>query len=643
MIYRILKNRNFRTMILGDVFLILASHYLSYYLRFDGRIPPEHMNSLGVSVAWIVLVKVVFLFIFDQYKGLWRYTSIHDLLNLAGACVASTATICILLLVIYQFVGFSRGVFGIDCVLAFIFLSGFRVGIRLYYSPLKTMRGSHFFKTKKVGLRRLLIIGAGYAGEKLLREIQDNPGLLYDVAGFIDDDPAKVNQTIHGAPIIGPLKNIHEIVNAYGVDEIFIAIPSASASRMRRIVDFCKDAGVRYRTLPGLSDLIEGKVSVSRLREVRYEDLLGRKEVNLEMNRIGGYLTGRTVLVTGGAGSIGSELCRQIATFNPGNLILVDQNESGLYEMEFDLTRDFPDLAMTVILAPIQSTTRMNKVFKELKPRVVFHAAAYKHVPMMELHPWEAVFNNINGSNTILELCCKYRVGLCVVVSTDKAVRPTNVMGATKRVVEKLMESYAEETGVRLMAVRFGNVLGSIGSVAPRFKKQIEAGGPVTVTHPDVTRYFMSIPEACKLILQAGAIGKGGEIFVLKMGVPVKIADMARDLITLSGYKPDVDIEIKFIGMRPGEKLYEELITHGEDIEKTRHEDILVLKENRHWNSEEMMEHIKSLVWLAYECDADGIKRKLIEIVPEYRPQLENDADDRPSHTAEAPVHPGDS
>jgi FlaA1/EpsC-like NDP-sugar epimerase len=494
-------------------------------------------------------------------------------------------------------------------------------GIRNYS---KQSRNGEFklFKKKNTLSKKILIIGAGNAGEKLLREIMENPGTHYDVVGFIDDNPRKIQHAIHGVYILGTLQQLSEIVKEGGVDELIIAAPSASAMQMRRMVNFCKETGLVYKTLPGLYELVEGKFSVSAIREVRYEDLLGREPVHLEMDIIGKYLAGKRVLVTGGAGSIGSELCRQIAQFKPEKLILVDRNESGLYEMELELLSQYPDLNTYAVLSAIQHNGRLGRVFESEKPQVVFHAAAYKHVPMMENYPWEAVYNNIVGSWAILDFCQKHKVERCVVVSTDKAVRPTNVMGASKRMVELLMQAYSACGDGLFMAVRFGNVVGSIGSVVPLFRRQIERGGPVTVTHPEVTRYFMTIPEACSLVLQAGAIGKGGEIFVLKMGTPIRIADMANDIITLSGFKPGEDIEIKFTGLRPGEKLYEELMIDGEDVVPTAHEDITVLNNDCCLPLEVVCEHIEKLMALAKKEDSRGIKEELKRIVPEYEPQF---------------------
>lgn len=618
----LIKNRNFWFMSLGDTFFIALSYLFAYYLRFDGNIPTSQLSNWMSTVIWIVPLKLACFFFFGLYKGMWRYTSIHDLINLIKACLASSAIIIILLLVIVRFVGFPRGVFIIDFFLTFFSVGGCRIGIRILYSRING--GSNFLSLRKRGIdaKRLLLVGAGNAGEKLIREIMENQNLNYEVVGFVDDDLSKLNHSIHGVPIIGTLKNIQGIVTKSKADEIIITVSSASANEMRRIVNSCKNTGLPCKTVPGMGELIEGKVSVNSVRNISYEDLLGRKQVDLNMEQIGAYLTDKRIMVTGGAGSIGSELCRQIGRFKPQSLIIVDINESGLYETDLNILAELPWMKIHSILGSVQNNALMERVFREHEPQVVFNAAAYKHVPMMEAHPWEAVFNNIVGTRNILALCSKNWVDRCVVVSTDKAVRPTSVMGASKRVNELLTQIYAREYHDRFMAVRFGNVIYSAGSVVPLFRRQIERGGPVTVTHREASRYFMTIPEACRLILQAGAMGRGEEIFVLKMGIPIRIADMARDIIRLSGFTPDEDIEIKEIGLRPGEKLYEELITEGEGIQETEHEEIMLLSGSNHITMKEMNEYIKRLVRLAEDGDAKGIKEELKRVVPEYEPQF---------------------
>jgi FlaA1/EpsC-like NDP-sugar epimerase len=417
-------------------------------------------------------------------------------------------------------------------------------------------------------------------------------------------------------------------VEKFCIDEIFIAMPSATGDQMRKIVSSCKECCVQYKTLPGLPDLINGNVSINDLREVRFEDLLGRPSVDLDVANIKDYIMGRRILVTGAGGSIGSELCRQIVNYNPESIVLFDASEPNLYAIQMEFENQIGYKNYIPILGGVQNETLVEKVFSTYRPRVVFHAAAYKHVPMMELNPWQAVHNNIRGTECLLECSLEWKVKNFVLVSTDKSVRPTNVMGASKRVCELLLQSHLGN-GTALMAVRFGNVVGSSGSVLPLFREQIEQGGPVTVTHPDVTRYFMTIPEASQLILQAGGLGRGGEIFILKMGTPVRIADMARDLIRISGKEPDKDIEIEYTGLRPGEKLYEELITYGEGIVPTEHEKIMVLKTNGKLNGNGNQKafrkwlnmHLAELYHLADLHRAEDIRNKLQCIVPEYKVQ----------------------
>jgi len=431
----------------------------------------------------------------------------------------------------------------------------------------------------------------------------------------------KVGKKIHGIPVLGCINDVMRIIKKIKVDEVLIAIPSANAQQMRDIVTDCKESGIKFKTMPSMGELINGKVAISAIREVAYRDLLGREAVKLNEEQIGAYLKEQCVLVTGAGGSIGSELCRQICRFRPKNIILYERAESSLYEMELELKHNFGDVQVVALLADVQDKKQLEKAFDTYRPQTVFHAAAYKHVPLLELQPWKAICNNIGGTANLVEITNKFNVERFVFVSTDKAVRPANVMGASKRVAEMLIQCQngCGVSNTRFMIVRFGNVAGSVGSVVPLFKKQIERGGPVTVTHPEITRYFMTIPESCQLILQAGAMGIGGEIFLLDMGTPIKIDDMARDLIRLSGFEPDVDIKIDYIGLRPGEKLYEELIVEGEGVVPTSHEKIMVLK-GIDCNLELLNGKIDELAKIAEDQEAERIKEKLKEIVPEYRP-----------------------
>jgi FlaA1/EpsC-like NDP-sugar epimerase len=467
--------------------------------------------------------------------------------------------------------------------------------------------------------KKLMIVGAGDTGEMILREILQNPRLGYDPVCFVDDDPDKLKRKIHGVPVLGPVEEIHRLPCEF--DEILIAIPSGKGEEMRRIVAACERTGKRYRTVPGIGELIGGKISVKAIREVTLEDLLGREEVHLDQEEIARYLRERRVLVTGAGGSIGSELVRQVSRFQPQAMALLEVSELNLFRVEMECRQRFGHVSTSGFLVDIRDGEAVGRVFREFAPQVVFHAAAYKHVPIQELHPWESVQNNVLGTRNLVEAALELGLERFVLVSTDKAVRPTSVMGATKRVAEMLVECVNGISGPRFMSVRFGNVIGSSGSAIPIFQEQIARGGPVTVTDPEVTRYFMSISEAAQLILQAGAMGEGGEIFILDMGKPVRIVDMARDLIRLHGFEPDQDIPIQFIGLRPGEKLCEELITQGEGIVATAHEKILVLRGNA-CDLKDLNAQIDELLTIACTYDPPAIKRKLQQLIPDYTPHL---------------------
>jgi FlaA1/EpsC-like NDP-sugar epimerase len=561
---------------------------------------------------------------------MWRFTSVSDLLTIFRASVASTLFVVSGFLLLNRFEGFSRSVFIIDWCLTFIFVAGVRLLVRIYFENnvndnfwwINFYRyKSVLYRKKRPNQKNLLIIGAGGAGEKIYREIRDNAALRYNVVGFLDDASSKQGKLIHGVPVLGKVADVNAIVDKTDAEEILIAIASASALEMRHIFNACESIKIPCKTIPGIGELINGKVTINSIRDVSYSDLLGREDVKLNENEIGSYIDSAPVIVTGAGGSIGSELSRQICRFQPKELILLERTESSLYAIEMELKRQFPFLNIVPVLADIQYPNQLKYVFEKYNPEIVFHAAAYKHVPMMELHAWKAVKNNIIGTQNLVEVSRKFSVKRFVLVSTDKAVRPTNVMGTTKRVAEMMVlnQMYERDCKTKFMAVRFGNVVGSAGSVLPLFKKQIEEGGPITVTHKDITRYFMTIPEAAQLILQAGAMGAGGEIFILDMGEPVRIDALARDFIRLSGFEPDVDIEIKYIGLRPGEKLYEELITEGEGIVPTEHRKIMVLK-GQEKDLVKLNGNIELLKRLAEDQSSYDIRAKLKEIVPEYNP-----------------------
>ncbi len=619
---KILISKNLFVLILADMVLLAISYLLAYVVRFEAHIGAREMLVIKQTIVPILLCKLVVFYFFNLYRGMWRYTGIVDLLNVIKAVLVSSLIIITVILMLSSFKGFSRSVFIIDAVFSLILIAGIRFVIRLLLSTT-----TFFLNDKGINSnehKKMIIIGAGDAGEKVVREIHDNPMIKYMVVGFVDDDKSKVGKQIHGVKVLGNIDDLKEIVKNEDVDEMLIATPSAVGKEMRRIVEICDLTKIPYKTLPGMGEIIDGKVSIKAIRDVSYKDLLGRHPVRLENDKISEFLKNKCVLITGAGGSIGSELCRQICNYRPSLLVLFDAGESNLYSIQMELKHVVTYIKYRAVLGRIQDKALVDEVFRKYKPDIVFHAAAYKHVPLVERNPWEAVYSNIVGTNILVKAAIAHKVSRFVLVSTDKAVRPTNVMGASKRITEKIVQSYSSGS-TKFMAVRFGNVIGSSGSVIPLYRHQIEKGGPVTVTHPEITRFFMTIEEASQLILQAFTMGEGGEIFILEMGTPVKIVDMARDLIRLSGKEPDTDIEIKFIGLRPGEKLYEELITEGEGIVKTEHEKIFVLRDEslsgdtEYYNKlNRLDEQISELTHLADMHDARGIKVKLKEIVPEY-------------------------
>ncbi len=603
-----------------DGILMFLSYFLAYFIHYDFSIPPLALVTFKKSFLVIIASKLAIFFLYRVYSSIPRYIGMLDLIK----TIKANATASLLLIFVGLIVRFDSfntiSLLVTDGIISVLLIGGLRATVRLSF--LKAQKKGYLAKTKAIGgpKKRILILGAGEAGEKVVREVRDNPRLNYDILGFLDDETSKIGLSIHGIPVIGMIEEMPDIIRSLKIDEVIIAIPSATGKQMRRIVNLCKTCKVEFRTIPTIDDIVKGRVAISRLRQVTYEDILGRIPVVLDSKTVENFIQGKRILVTGAGGSIGSELCRQIIALNPLCLILCDNSENNLFFVEIDLKREKNLFEIHPVLSDIKNYYQMNYVFKKYRPDVVFHAAAYKHVPMMELNPWEAVHNNVEGTRNILSLCRETYVERFVLVSTDKAVRPSSIMGATKRIAELLTQWFSiNSSSTRFMAVRFGNVLGSSGSVIPLFREQIEQGGPVTVTHPEVTRYFMTISEASQLILQAGAMGEGGEIFILDMGTPIKIVDMARDLIELSGLKPDVDIEIKFIGLRPGEKLYEELITADEGIVKTSHEKIMVLKDKNYVDNSLYIK-INELVKYASNYDSESIIKKLKEIVPEYNP-----------------------
>ncbi|HEX40676.1 MAG TPA: polysaccharide biosynthesis protein, partial [Phycisphaerales bacterium] len=504
----------------------------------------------------------------------------------------------------------SQAVFMLDMFATILLLAGLRMVVRLYHEE---------FRTEEAGrLKRLLIVGAGNAGEALLREIHRMPVAEYEVVGFIDDDPAKRGTLIHGLPVLGTVGQLPDICEARNIEEIAIAMPSATHQQRRRVIQvFDEGTNIRFRTVPSITDIASGRLRVSQIRDVGINDLLGREVVQLDEDMIEAFLKDKVILVTGAGGSIGSEMCRQVCKYGPRNLVLVEQAENPLFYIERELRRQFSSVNLAAVICDITDSVRVGQVFETYRPQVVIHAAAHKHVPLMELNPGEAVKNNILGTKTVADAAAEFGSTNFVMISTDKAVNPTSIMGSSKRIAEMYIQNLSMTSRTQYVTVRFGNVLGSDGSVVPIFKKQIAEGGPLTVTHPEMKRYFMTIPEASQLVLQAATMGKGGEIFVLDMGEPVKIVDLAKELITLSGFRPGEDIEIVFTGPRPGEKLFEELSIEGEDMQRTHHPKISVWK-NIPMDREGLLAGIEDILRAAHTQDRELIVSKIKSLVPEY-------------------------
>lgn len=565
-------NHKSLALMLIDSMLVNLAAFGGFYLRFEGNIPQEYFLTY-YHTAWAGTLIYLFVFaVFGLYNRLWQYASINELISIFFAVTVGTGSV---VLVIY-------------------FLAPMRypntVAVLLWLITTFLIGGSRFigrilqdsvFSIQLPGIpKRVLILGAGDAGALAIRELKNTNYKEGYPIGIIDDAPQKQKLKLMGISVLGTRKDITRIVKSHNVEEVIIAMPSAPGDVIRDMTEICKQSGVVIKIIPGIYNFFSGQVDTLKIRPVEIEDLLGRDQLNLDIVEVAGYLTGETVLVTGAGGSIGSELCRQICRFNPEKLILVGRGENSIFEIEQELRADCPSINVVTEILDVKDRQKVELVFRRLKPGVVFHAAAHKHVPLMERNPEEALKNNVLGTYNVAEISDLVKVKTFVLISTDKAINPTSIMGATKRVAEMIIQSLDRRSQTRFVAVRFGNVLGSRGSVIPTFKKQIAKGGPVTVTHPEMVRYFMTIPEAAQLVIQAGAMAGGGEVFILDMGKPVKIVDLARDLIRLSGFEADVDIKIEYTGIRPGEKLYEELLTEEEGTTSTRHQRIFVAKPN---------------------------------------------------------------
>lgn len=551
-----------------DIAIVIMASFGALIVRFEFRLStvPKYFIEVVWGVLPLTLVAAILIFsAFKMYSIMWKYAGSTEMAYLLAACIVDAFCNSIIILFSYRdreypiprSCYFLYGVL----LLALMFVSRYaRRALRIFGKKSKN----------KAEVRRVLIYGAGEAGNNIVHEITKSEFVDMHIVGFIDDDPGKTGRYMHGAKVLGTKDDVIAIAESQNLDEIIIAIPTATPQQMKEILDVCKETGCELKRLPGMYQLVNGEVSIAKLKDVDVNDLLGRDPIKVDLDSIMGYVSGKVIMVTGGGGSIGSELCRQVASHRPKQLLIVDIYENNAYEIQQELKREYPELDLVVLIASVRNTKRMDKIFESYHPEIVYHAAAHKHVPLMEDSPNEAVKNNVLGTWKIVQAADKYKVKRFVMISTDKAVNPTNIMGATKRICEMIIQTYNNRSETEYVAVRFGNVLGSNGSVIPLFKKQIEEGGPVTVTHPDIIRYFMTIPEAVSLVLQAGAYAKGGEIFILDMGNPVKIVDLARNLILLSGHKPDEDIKIVFTGLRPGEKLYEEMLMKEEGMQDTQ-------------------------------------------------------------------------
>ncbi|WP_291629672.1 nucleoside-diphosphate sugar epimerase/dehydratase [Clostridium sp.] len=605
------KYRSF-ILILVDAILINIAYVLAIYFRYEYGIFLQLVKDYEkIAIVFIAIYLISFYF-FKLYESIWNYASIDEFLLVIGACITGNV-ISTILAVLFR-MDFSYAVSILSGILVILFIVGFRVSFRIY-SRLTNILD---VKSNVSNLKRTLIIGAGEAAILVIKEMKNNKNSKYNPIALIDDDKYKVGKSILGIKIEGTRKDIIKVCKEKEIETIIIAAPSMNEEDKKEILDKCKKTECKIQMVPSIYSVIDGKVSLNQIKDVEIEDLLGRKPIELEMQGISNYIKNKTVLVTGGGGSIGSELCRQISKFNPKRLIIFDIYENNAYDIQNELRHKYPNLNLLVLIGSVRDKKRLEQVFDKYKPDIVFHAAAHKHVPLMEDSPMEAIKNNVFGTLNVVECADKYNSERFVLISTDKAVNPTNVMGATKRICEMIIQSYDKVSHTKFVAVRFGNVLGSNGSVIPLFKKQIAQGGPVTVTHKNIIRYFMTIPEATQLVLQAGAFAKGGEIFVLDMGEPVKIYDLAYDLIRLSGYEPNKDIKIKVTGLRPGEKLYEELLMSEEGLTNTSHKKIFVGKPIFSDLNilRKKIEDLKEII------DKDNKKElipKIEEIVPTYR------------------------
>lgn len=599
-------------LVILDLLIITVSGFLALYIRFDFQFSKMEMAYVDRELKYLpinLMITLLLFVLFKLYRSVWRFASANEFLNVISACSVSTLIQIVIMSVMKMRMPVSY--YMMKYVILIVGVGSLRFAYRIL----------RMLQEKRMGLRKdsrrnTMVVGAGEAGAMIIKEFQNSRYLDQKVCCVIDDNEAKQGKYLRGVKIMGGRDDIRYLAHELQIDEIIVALPSASQSQVKEILQICQETGCELKVLPGLYQMINGEISVSKLRKVEIEDLLGREPIKLQVDSVMGYVAGKVILVTGGGGSIGSELCRQIVAHKPKRLIIVDIYENNAYDIQQELKRKSPELDLVVLIASVRNTHRMNSIFETYQPDIVYHAAAHKHVPLMEDSPNEAIKNNVFGTYKTAKAADKYGVKRFVLISTDKAVNPTNIMGASKRICEMIIQMMNNHSKTDFVAVRFGNVLGSNGSVIPLFKKQIEQGGPVTVTHPEIIRYFMTIPEAVSLVLQAGALAKGGEIFVLDMGEPVKILDLAKNLIRLSGYKPFEDIPIEFTGLRPGEKLYEELLMSEEGLRETENELIHIGKPIE-FDEEKFRRELEELRKIA-DQDSEAIRQKVQEIVPTY-------------------------
>ena len=606
------KDKRIRMVILMavDMIAVYFASFLGLFIRFDmnvNKIPAEYSQAASNYVPLYILITIIIFFLFHMYSTMWSVAGIREVVHIIAACgLASLIQLAGMILLEHKV---PRSYY----IICFVSLCAFEIVIRLSYRISKTLFANNNFE--KTG-KRIMIVGAGTSGAVILKEMTTSQYVDGYAVCFVDDDKNKAGKILNGIPIAGNRGDIPVLVEKYKVDEIYIAMPSATAKQRKEIIEICRETKCGIKILPGIYQLLNGEVNISKLRKVEIEDLLGRDPIRVNLDEIMGYVSNKVILVTGGGGSIGSELCRQIAAHKPKQLIIFDIYENNAYDIQQELKDTYPELDLVVLIGSVRNTHRIEMVFEKYRPNIVYHAAAHKHVPLMEDSPNEAIKNNVFGTYKTAAAADRYGTERFVLISTDKAVNPTNIMGASKRMCEMVIQMYNKHSKTDYVAVRFGNVLGSNGSVIPLFKKQIEQGGPVTVTHKDIIRYFMTIPEAVSLVLQAGAYAKGGEIFILDMGEPVKILDLAENLIRLSGYVPYEDIQIEFTGLRPGEKLYEELLMGEEGLQDTPNK-LIHIGRPIEFNQENFKAQLNRLREMA-EQDSENIKDMVREMVPTY-------------------------